>query len=238
VYARKRVSVKVVAKSENMDLRFRVPFRALICGPSESGKTFLTHRILKNRNALFVHPPQQVLFFYNQWQDIYDRMSADKSVSEFVKGNPSDEHLETLSQHSDTPGGSLVIIDDGVLHLDRATAELFTVFSHHRKISCIFISQMLFSRQPFYRTLTLNVGYIWLCKNPRDSEVVTHFARQFMPGRSTFVRLAYEDATRLPFGYLLIDLTQQTPTALRLRTNVIPDGDSTTPPFPIVYHPI
>jgi hypothetical protein len=207
-----------------MDFRFNIPFRVLVCGPSQSGKTFLTHKILKYKRELFVHSPEKVLFFYNQWQDIYDRMSADGSVTEFVKGKPAREHFEALaSAYSDTAGGSLVIIDDGALHIDVAMAELFTVFSHHQKISCIFISQVLFSNKPFYRTLTLNVGYIILCKNPRDSMGIVNFAKQFMPGKSTYVRAVYEDATKKPFGYLLIDLTQQTPQSLRLRTNIFPD---------------
>jgi hypothetical protein len=204
----------------------------LICGPSESGKTFLTHKILTYKKDLFVHSPEKVLFFYNQWQDIYDRMTEDGSVSEFVKGVPTRENIEKLALYSDSPGGSLAIIDDGGLRVDVATAELFTVFSHHHKISCIFISQVLFSKAPFYRTVTLNVGYILLCKNPRDNMAIVNFAKQFMPGKSAYVRQVYEDATERPFGYLLIDLTQQTPTALRLRTNIFPDDGPT-----VVYYP-
>lgn len=215
-----------------MDFRFRIPFRALICGPSESGKTFLTHKILAFKKELFAHTPEKVLFFYNQWQEVYERMSADGSVTEFIKGKPGREHFESLALYSDTAGGSLVVIDDGTLHIDKATAELFTVFSHHQRISCIFISQVLFSKLPFYRTLTLNVGYIFLCKNPRDSLGVRHFAQQFMPGRLKYVQEVYEDATDRPFGYLLVDLTQQTPKELRLRTNIFPDDGPG-----IVYYP-
>ena len=42
------------------------------------------------------------------------------------------------------------------------------------------------------------------------------------PGHTAFVRESFEDATREPHGYLLIDLKQTTPDHLRLRTDVIP----------------
>ena len=34
---------------------------------------------------------------------------------------------------------------------------------------------------------------------------------------------AFQDATRLPHSYLMIDLKQETPEELRLRTNVLSD---------------
>lgn len=49
-----------------------------------------------------------------------------------------------------------------------------------------------------------------LFKNPRDSSQVTHLARQMYPGRFKFVQVSLKDATAVPYGYLLIDLKQDT----------------------------
>ena len=43
------------------------------------------------------------------------------------------------------------------------------------------------------------------------------------PGRGAFVQEAFADATASPYGYLLIDLKQNTPDDMRLRTSVLPD---------------
>ena len=48
-------------------------------------------------------------------------------------------------------------------------------------------------------------------------------ARQMYPGRGKFVQEAFKDATAVPYGYLLVDLKQDTPEDMRLRTAIFPD---------------
>ena len=64
-----------------------------------------------------------------------------------------------------------------------------------------------------------------LFKNPRDATQMSHLARQMYPGRAKFVQEAFKDATRLPYGYLLVDLKQDTPEDMSLRTAIFPDDD-------------
>ena len=52
--------------------------------------------------------------------------------------------------------------------------------------------------------------------NPRDTSQITHLAKQMYPGKVTF-----ENVTKVPYGYL--DLKQETPEQLRLRTSIFPD---------------
>ena len=56
-----------------------------------------------------------------------------------------------------------------------------------------------------------------------DSPQLANLARQMYPGRGAFVQEAFADATASPYGYLLIDLKQNTPDDMRLRTSVLPD---------------
>ena len=51
----------------------------------------------------------------------------------------------------------------------------------------------------------------------------SHLARQMYPGRVKFVQEAFKDATSVPYGYLLVDLKQDTPEDMRLRTAIFPD---------------
>ena len=73
------------------------------------------------------------------------------------------------------------------------------------------------------RTISLNAQYMIVFKNPRDSSQLANLARQMYPGRGAFVQEAFADATASPYGYLLIDLKQNTPDDMRLRTSVLPD---------------
>ena len=66
-------------------------------------------------------------------------------------------------------------------------------------------------------------------KKRRDSSQLANLARQMYPGRGAFVQEAFADATASPYGYLLIDLKQNTPrrhasTHVRTAGRCIPVG--------------
>ena len=77
------------------------------------------------------------------------------------------------------------------------------------------------------RTISLNANYITVFANPRDKTQITNLSKQMYPGRSKFMREAYEDATKIPYGYLFIDLKPSTPNELRLRARIFPDEGPT-----------
>ena len=60
-------------------------------------------------------------------------------------------------------------------------------------------------------------------KNPRGVSQIAILAKQMYPGRVKFVQEAFADATSTPYGYILVDLKQNTPEDLRLRTSMLPD---------------
>ena len=55
------------------------------------------------------------------------------------------------------------------------------------------------------------------------------------PGRVKFVQEAFADATSTPYGYILVDLKQDTPDELRLRTSILPDDAVQYVYMPKVY---
>ena len=72
-----------------------------------------------------------------------------------------------------------------------------------------------------HRTRNLNVHYLVLFKNPRDSTAIDFVARQAFPDKRKFLLQAYKDATfDQPYGYLFLDFTQQCPENLRVRTDI------------------
>ena len=50
--------------------------------------------------------------------------------------------------------------------------------------------------------------------NPRDVSQMTSLAKQMYPGRVKFVQEAFADATSTPYGYIFVDLKQDTPSLL------------------------
>ena len=70
--------------------------------------------------------------------------------------------------------------------------------------------------------MNMNTHYIVMFKNPRDAGQGAILARQMYPGKSKFIVDAYRDATKEPYGYLLIDLILETDENCRIRTKIFP----------------
>jgi len=127
----------------------------------------------------------------------------------------------------------LIVLDD-LMHrvVQNVDMELlFTQGCHHRRLSVVFITQNIFPRGTKSRTIALNTTYLVMMKNVRDVSQVATLGRQLFPGRSKILTSAFADATSLPFGYLVVDMSPHSEDTYRLRTRVFPGED------PIVYVP-
>ena len=86
----------------------------------------------------------------------------------------------------------------------------------------MYLTQNLFPPGKLSRTISLNSHYMIVFKNPRDSLGISTSARQMYPHNTNFLLQSFQDATKKPYGYLLLDLHQLTPANMRLRTNILP----------------
>jgi hypothetical protein len=197
-----------------MDVHLKHPFTCTVAGPFSSGKTWLVFRLMKHVDRLTVPPPEKILYCYGEFQPSFSEFSE----VEFHEGLPDVSRFD--GRHR-----VLLIIDDLMNETDQNVCNLFTKLSHHRNVSVVFITQNLYHRNRFVRTMNLNTHYIVLFKNPRDANQVTTLARQIYPGKSKFMAEAFKDATKNPCGYLLIDLKPETDERCRIRTNIFPDDD-------------
>lgn len=197
-----------------MDVRLKHPFTCTIAGPTGSGKTRFVLRLIKNANRLIVQPPEDILYCYGEFQPLF----AELNDVEFHEGLPSVDRFDGRRR-------VLLIIDDLMNEADQNVCNLFTKLSHHRNVSVVFVSQNLFHKNRYVRTMNLNTHYLILFKNPRDANQVATLARQMYPGKSKFLLEAFEDATKEPYGYLLIDLKPETDEKYRIRTNIFPDDE-------------
>ena len=87
----------------------------------------------------------------------------------------------------------------------------------HRGLSTIYTEHNIFHQSRLGRDVELQNTHIVLFKSPRDVMQVTTRSTQFGPA-SELVDW-YRDATSVPFGHLLIDLSPRTDDRLRYCTN-------------------
>ena len=105
---------------------------------------------------------------------------------------------------------------------NQLVTDIFTKISHHRDISILHLTQNLFVRNKFARTISLNSHYLLPFKNPRDAGRFALLARQMYPNSWKFAVEGYHDATCVPYGYLSVDLKPDQDERCSLRTNVFP----------------
>lgn len=202
------------------DLKFRRNSTIYISGPTMSGKSVLTARIIQNANEMFEIPPQIIYYCYSVWQPGFTELSKLPNV-EMIEGLVS---ADILKQNRD--GYQLVILDDLMSETQNNSevSKLFTKFAHHWNLYIIKIMQNLFYKNS--RTERLNCNYMILLKSPQDALQITSVARQIFPRKQKFLLEAYADATSQPHGYIMIDLSQQTPDNLRVRTKIFPNENT------------
>ena len=62
-----------------------------------------------------------------------------------------------------------LIIDDLMSETNQLVSDIFRKISHHRNIGVIYMTQNVFNKNKFTRTISLNAHYFVLFKNPRDA---------------------------------------------------------------------
>ena len=198
-----------------------------------SGKSVLTKRILENADKMFSEEPISIIYCYSEWQPLFDDMKHSIKQIIFYKGLPDRETMECWGcnrQHI------LLCIDDLFMQVTQSedAVQLFTVLSHHLKISVIFLTQSLYPPGRFSKTLSLQVQYYFLLRNRRDKRQIVTFASQLYPGKTGYFLDAYEKCVAQSYGYLLVDISANTDERFQLRTNVFP-GEVTKCFLPLDY---
>ena len=218
-----------MTKNEIYDVTFKCPFNCIMSGSSGSGKTTRLLEFLKLKDVLCNSKFYKTYYFYSTWQSLYDEMKNQKLVDHFIEGIPDHESLMSMIDSSSHTSGSLsypdhqlLIFDDLLCDIisrkDDLMQKLFTVYSNHKKLSVIMLSQMLFKPGDYkFNVLSENVHYLFLFKSPRNASKIIHLAKQVSPYDNKFIVQSYKNATLDKFSYLLFDIHQSTPEKIRLR---------------------
>ena len=112
----------------------------------------------------------------------------------------------------------MLIFDDSCEEIcfSKAFVDIATA-GRHRGLSTIYTKHNIFHQSKLGRDVELQNTHIVLFKSPRDVMQVTTLSTQLGLGSELVDR--YWDATSVPFGHLLIDLSPRTHDRLRYCTN-------------------
>ena len=137
---------------------------------------------------------------------------------EFVQG-VNFEFIDSLKNNGTK---YLLIFDDSCEEIcnSKAFVDIATA-GRHRGLSTIYIKHNLFHQSKLGRDVKLQNTHIVLFKSPRDVMQVTTLSTQL--GLGSELVDWYRDATSVPFGHLLIDLSPWTDDRLRSRKFYIPE---------------
>ena len=207
---------------EQLNVGFTHPSTIQISGPTGCGKTRFVRHILEHR--LIVPFPSRIIWVYGEWQEDYEAVRALYPHIEFVHGWR--EQLYDTIRADET---NLLVLDDQMCEASdsKTLARMFTKGSHHRNLTIIYLVQNVYDKGKSARTVSLNAHYQVVFRNRRDASQFRVMASQMAPHRSGWLLDAFDDATREPFGYLLIDNHPRTPDDHRFRTRILP-GEQTS----------
>ena len=203
------------------DIRLKENFKLFISGPSRCGKTFFISELLENIDTLAKDPPETIIYVYKIWQSKFDEMKS--VVHEFIEDDENIIHqIKEIAL-----GQRIFIIFDDLINskslVDIAT--LFTVDGRHMNMSMAFLSQRMFVNNEHFRQISQNCDYFCIFKNPRNSSEIRTLAQQLTPGSLDLIEI-YKEATKKPFTYLLINLTQECDQNVKYLSNIFDDNHS------------
>ena len=198
--------------------QLRHPFGMMVAGGTKTGKTTFVKKLLSYVDIMIDNPPENIVYFYSEYQDTFTEIKQLVPSIEFNQGIPLD-----IFDSINPKVRNLYIFDDFMGEKDDIISMMFTKKSHHGNLSVIYIVQNLFHQSKEHRTISLNASYLVLTKNVRDASQVIHLAKQLYPQNVKYFQQAYQLATKQPYSYLFIDLTPTCEDEIRLRSGIFPD---------------
>ena len=112
--------------------------------------------------------PTRIWYCYGEYQPIFNTHTH----VHFHEGLPqlSDEVFDGHQP-------SMIVVDDLMSETNQLVANIFTKISHHRNVSVLYLTQNMFDKNKYARTISLNAHYLVLFKNPRDAGQFAALAR-------------------------------------------------------------
>ena len=132
------------------------PFTAVVAGPTGCGKTAWTLRLIDNVREKTEPVPSRIWYYYGEHQPVFNNYPQ----VHFEEGLP-----QLNDEVFDGREPTMIVVDDHMSNVNQLVADIFTKISHHRNISVLHLTQNLFDKNKYARTISLNSHYLALFKN-------------------------------------------------------------------------
>ena len=168
-----------------------------------TGKSQLFYILLKH--ITFQAKIDKSYFFYQHCWIFYDAMQKEIKNLEFIQGVKF-EFIDSLKNNGTK---YLLIFDDSCGETFHSKAFVYiAIAGRHRGLSTSYIKRNFFHQSKLGRDVEFQNTHIVLLKSPCDVMQVSTLSAQMELG-SELVDW-YPDATSVPYGHLLIDLSPRT----------------------------
>ena len=211
------------------DITLQMGTAFMLAGPSSCGKSTFVKNLITHRNAMFNRHIENVYIVCANVQSIYENLVQSGDVKEIYRQMPSKNEIIEIAEIGKKQGGTILILDDILSEISKSNTviqEIFTEIAHHYDLTVVLCVQNLFFQNPIFRTTSLNTKYIAVFKNPRDTKQINVIAQRCHAKNPKLITDAYYDATKMAYGYLFLDFTQETDDFLRVRTNIFPNENN------------
>ena len=183
-----------------------------LVGPSGSGKSRLIFDWL--RVGTFQPKFDKIYYFYQYYQSLYGLLRKEIENIEFIQGVDF-EFIENLPNNGTK---YLLIFDDSCEEISSSKQFVkIATAGRHKGLSTIYIKHNLFHQSRLGRDIELQNTHIVLFKSPRDVLQINTLSQQL--GLGSQLKDWYQEATSVPYGHLLIDLSPKTVDLLRYCSN-------------------
>ena len=186
------------------DSKFSYPWRMILSGSSESGKTHFARKLLQQRE-LFTDSVNSIIYHYPCYLEdtpVKWHNELDIPVS-YKLGLPTKQELINL------PSKCCVVLDD--LYDEAIKSDvidhLFRVISGKKKICVMIMTQNNFTQGKYGRDIRNSCNYSVLFRNCCDSNINKRVTT--MAGLGKAYTAASRDQVRSMYPYMFIDQSQQ-----------------------------
>lgn len=199
-------------------LELKTPFRLIISGCSDAGKSTILAKMISYKNKMFHPPIEKIIYCAKHSSSVPPILLNDDSVT-FHEGIPSEDDI------NDEEGQNILYCFDdliGEVFDSPLVSNLYTT-GRNRGISVAICTQNLLPKYRRSRDISLNTNYYIIFRNIRDASQISHFARQVYPDDvrafSDMMKNGINSETN-DRGYLFCNFSPDVSDLLRFQTNI------------------
>jgi hypothetical protein len=192
---------------------FKMPCNIIIFGGCYSGKTYFCQKLLEYKDIYFYNSPSNIVFFYKEYQKIYDELKlffVDKI--EFVKG-VSNNKLRSVKN-------AICVYDDVLADINYDVIENFYARSQHSNLINLFLSQSVYYGESLKRIRKISNYFIFL--NSVESGSIFRLMQNYLQKTELrkFKKYFNEIMDMSEYNHLICDFHPRTKNMLRYKFDI------------------